>query len=78
MVWGLYFGIVLLPVVLSIVGPRPYQRNQFSNKDMDKCRVVLGENKVLTNGHPNLRSPEAKNLILADTNLDINDKIDQL
>lgn len=77
MVWGLYFGIVLLPVVLSFVGPRPYQRN-FSNKDMEQRRVVLGENKVLMNGHPNLKSPEAKNLILADTNLDINDKIDQL
>ena len=75
MVWGLYFGIVLLPVVLSIVGPRPYQRN-YSNKD--KEQVVLGDNKVLLNGHLNLRSPEAKNLILVDTNLDINDKIDQL
>lgn len=76
MVWGLYFGIVLLPVVLSIVGPRPY--HNFSNKDMEQSRVVLGENKVLLNGHPKMISPVAKNLILADINLDINDKIDQL
>ena len=45
---------------------------------MEQCRVALGENKVLINGHPILKSSEAKNLILADTNLDINDKIDQL
>lgn len=77
MVWGLYFGIVLLPVVLSIVGPRPYQRD-FSNTDIEQSKIVLGENKVLINGHPKIKSPEAKNLILADTNLDINDKIDQL
>ena len=35
MIYGLYFGLVFLPVVLSIVGPKPLSLITIKNKKLD-------------------------------------------
>jgi hypothetical protein len=35
-VFGLYHGLIFLPAVLSLIGPKPYTQEQLGNTDEDE------------------------------------------
>jgi hypothetical protein len=69
--FGLFHGIVLLPVILSLIGPAPYASHKRTNSITDKQHPLGGEGEEMisfTKRKPSVSTIDVTGIVVSATN----------